>query len=111
MNANMLFYNKPAEYWMDALPLGNGSLGAMCYSGTHIDRMVLNHDTLWTGYPNPAEKPDAYDAYQKAQNLAREGKYAEAQAELEKNFLCCWSQAYMTFGEIVLHFNMEKAEN
>ena len=111
MNANMLFYNKPAEYWMDALPLGNGSLGAMCYSGTHIDRMILNHDTLWTGFPNPAEKPDAYDAYQKAQNLAREGKYAEAQAELEKNFLCCWSQAYMTFGEIVLHFNMEEAEN
>jgi len=105
MNSNLLYYKEPAQYWMDALPLGNGMLGAMCYSGTSIDRIVLNHDTLWTGYPRSIEKPGAFDAYKRAQDLVREGKYKEAQDDLEENFLCCWSQAYMTFGELELRFS------
>ena len=59
MNANTLYYKQPAVYWMDALPLGNGSLGAMCYSGTKTDKMVLNHDTLWTGCPRTPKKEGA----------------------------------------------------
>lgn len=90
---------------MDALPLGNGSLGAMCYSGTLNDKLILNHDTLWTGCPRVPEKETAYSAYVKAQELSAEGKYEEAQRELEENFLCCWSQAYMPFGEMLLDFD------
>ena len=105
MNANMLFYRQPAKYWMEALPLGNGSLGAMCYSGTEQDRMVLNHDTLWTGIPRKIQKEGAYASYLRAQELALAGQYKKAQDELEQNFLTCWSQAYMTFGELVLDFD------
>ncbi|MBP3703991.1 MAG: glycoside hydrolase family 95 protein [Clostridia bacterium] len=104
MNSNTLYYTQPAMYWMDALPLGNGSLGAMCCSGVTEDKLVLNHDTLWTGCPRTPEKEGAYEAYLTAQKLAQNGEYAKAQNEIEKNFLCCWSQAYMTFGELVLHF-------
>ena len=50
MNNEVLFYQSPAKNWVEALPLGNGSLGAMCFSGVKEDKISLNHDTLWTGH-------------------------------------------------------------
>ncbi len=108
---NKLFYQSPAKNWLEALPLGNGSLGAMCFSGIKEDRLSLNQDTLWTGRPKRVEKAGALNSYKKAQQLALNGNYTEAQKELEKNFLTCWSQAYMPFGDLILRFNLRKAEN
>jgi alpha-L-fucosidase 2 len=71
---------------VEALPLGNGSLGAMCYSGIKEDKISLNHDTLWTGHPQKVTKPGAYEAYHRAQALALDGKYREAQQELEQHW-------------------------
>ena len=104
MNTDTLYYIHPAKYWMDALPLGNGTLGAMCYSGVGQDKITLNHDTLWSGHPRKIEKPGAYESWKKAQKLALEGQYASSQKELEDNFLTCWSQAYMPFGDLLLEF-------
>ena len=54
-----LHYDKPAEYFEEALPLGNGRLGAMVYGGTTMDRISLNDITLWTGEPDrEGEHPD-----------------------------------------------------
>ena len=54
-----LHYDKPAEYFEEALPLGNGRLGAMVYGGTSMDRISLNDITLWTGEPDKeGEHPD-----------------------------------------------------
>ena len=111
MNTCTLYYNKPAELWTDALPLGNGSLGAMCYSGTKSDKISLNHDTLWSGHPRKVTKDGAYDSYVKAQKMAMEGRYTEANDELQQNFLTCWSQAYLPFGDLNLTFDTENAEN
>jgi len=104
MNTDTLYYKQPAAHWMDALPLGNGAMGAMCYSGVGMDKITLNHDTLWSGHPRKIEKPGAYEAWKKAQKLAMEGQYALAQKELEENFLTCWSQAYIPFGDMILEF-------
>lgn len=105
MNNEVLYYEQPAACWEEALPLGNGSLGAMCYSTVGTDRIALNHDTLWTGYPRTVTRDGAYDAYKQAQALAKSGKYKAAQKELEQHFLTCWSQAYMPFGELRLRFD------
>ena len=107
MYKDILYYNKPAKQYMEALPLGNGSLGAMCYSTVSTDIISLNHDTLWTGHPLTVRKDNAYDSYLKAQKLALNGKYVKAQREIEENFLTCWSQAYMPFGDLKLHFEDE----
>lgn len=107
MYKDILYYNKPAKQYMEALPLGNGSLGAMCYSTVGTDIISLNHDTLWTGHPRTVRKDNAYDSYLKAQKLALDGKYVKAQREIEENFLTCWSQAYMPFGDLKLHFEDE----
>ena len=49
-----LWYDRPAVYWEEAMPLGNGRLGAMLYSGVAEDTILLNEDTLWSGYPKDA---------------------------------------------------------
>lgn len=71
---NKLYYTKPAEYFEEALPIGNGSLGAMDYGGVMCDKLSLNHDTLWTGKPKRTVLPGAFDAYKKAKKLVLNGK-------------------------------------
>ena len=46
-----LHYSRPAKVWTDALPIGNGRLGAMCFGGVEVDRFQLNDDTCWSGSP------------------------------------------------------------
>lgn len=111
MNTCTLYYKQPARQWMEALPLGNGSLGAMCYSGVQSDRLSLNHDTLWSGHPRKVTREGAFESYIKAQKLALKGKYRQAQKELEQNFLSCWSQAYLPFGELELDFGTEECKD
>ena len=108
MNTNTLYYTRPAKYWMEALPLGNGSLGAMCDSGVRTEKIFLNHDTLWTGHPRTVTREGAFASYQKAQKLALEGKYRECHEEIRQNFVSCWSQAYLTFGTLKLEFDFEE---
>ena len=107
MNTDTLYYNRPGEYWMEALPLGNGSLGAMSDSGVKAETISLNHDTLWTGHPRTVTKEGAFESYKKAQRLALDGKYKECHEEIQQNFLTCWSQAYLTFGTLQLKFDFE----
>ncbi len=106
MNSNNLYYTNPAQCWTDAMPLGNGFIGAMCYSGIKQDKISLNHDTLWTGYPRTVTGNGASDSYFKAQKMVFSGEYRKAHKELEKNFLSCWSQAYMPLGDIIIDFGI-----
>lgn len=108
MNSNNLYYKNPAQYWTEAMPLGNGFIGAMCYSGTRKDKISLNHDTLWTGYPRTVTRDGARESYFRAQKMAFDGEYKKAHKELENNFLACWSQAYMPLGDIIIDFGVEE---
>ena len=53
---NMLYYKKSAKYFEEALPLGNGRMGAMVFGGTKTERIALNEDSLWSGYPKDNNK-------------------------------------------------------
>ncbi len=104
-----LYYASPAKFWTDALPLGNGSLGAMLFSDADfrgIERIALNCDSLWTGYPKRTVKEGAFESYERAKELVKEGKLYEAQKELENNFCTCWSQAYLPLGDLYLDFGI-----
>lgn len=58
-----LWYDAPAQRWLEALPIGNGSLGAMVHGGVSSERLDLNIDTLWSGLPrDPADTPDGTEA-------------------------------------------------
>jgi alpha-L-fucosidase 2 len=57
--ALVLWFRQPAEHWGEALPIGNGRLGAMVFGGVPSERLVLNEDTLWSGRPRDWNNPDA----------------------------------------------------
>lgn len=79
-----LWYDTPAANWDHALPLGNGSLGAMCFGGTTFDRFSLNDDTVWSGGRMDRVNPDARDALPEVRRLLREGRLSEAEELAEE---------------------------
>ena len=79
-DALKLWYRVPARQWVDALPLGNGSFGAMVWGGTARERLQLNVDTLFAGRPYDANPDDARDALAEVRRLIFDGRYADAEA-------------------------------
>ena len=79
MKEHLLWYDRPATEWNEALPLGNGFMGAMCFGGTLIDRFQLNLDSLWQGGFRDRINPDAKEAVGTIRRLLREGRIPEAE--------------------------------
>jgi alpha-L-fucosidase 2 len=74
-----LWYNKPAIQWSEALPLGNGRIGAMVYGAVDHERIQLNEATLWTGRPHDYTNPDAYRHLAQMRELIFNDKVQEAE--------------------------------
>src|SRR5215207_2182158 len=74
----LLWYDKPAQEWTEALPIGNGRLGAMIFGGPASEQLQLNEDTLYAGSPYDPNNPEALRALPEARRLIFEGKYKEA---------------------------------
>lgn len=74
----LLWYDKPATEWTEALPVGNGRLGAMIFGGQAGDQLQLNEDTLYAGSPYDPNNPEALKALPEARRLIFEGRYKEA---------------------------------
>lgn len=79
-----LWYDHPAHTWNEALPLGNGSMGAMCFGGTLMDRWQLNDDSIWSGGFAERVNPDAAQGIVRARQLIAEGKIAQAEEVVEE---------------------------
>jgi alpha-L-fucosidase 2 len=75
-----LWYRQPAAQWTEALPLGNGRLGAMVFGGVAEDRIQINEATLWGGGPHDYTNPDAHAHLAQLRALIFAGKIAEAEA-------------------------------
>ncbi|HEX5788233.1 MAG TPA: glycoside hydrolase family 95 protein, partial [Woeseiaceae bacterium] len=82
-----LWYERPAAEWVEALPVGNGRLGAMVFGGINLEHLQLNEDTLWAGGPYDPANSDAEAALPEIRRLLAEGSYAEAQALVGKSFM------------------------
>lgn len=104
-DSHVLWYNKPAEAWTQALPVGNGTLGAMIYGKVKEETVSLNHDELWTGHPKDTVPKGARAAFESARTLALEGKLRESQDVIESDFMSVWSQAYLPLADLVLKFD------
>ena len=74
-----LWYNQPAQTWTQALPIGNGVMGAMVYGTPAVEHLQINEETIWAGQPNQVVNPSAKDALPEVRRLIFEGKYKEAQ--------------------------------
>ena len=99
---NYLRYSTPATVFEEALPLGNGQLGAMVYGKSDIERISLNHDTLWSGKPHDSFVKGAYESNERARALIEQGKRYEAQREIEENFTGEYLCSYMLLGTLFI---------
>ena len=82
-----LWYTRPAGTWGEALPLGNGRLGAMVFGNVWKERIQLNEDTLWAGGPDHPTNPDTLSYLPKLRQLIFDGKYDEAEALATHSFM------------------------
>lgn len=105
-----LWYRSPAEQWIEALPIGNGRLGAMLFGGVETEIAALNEDTLWSGRPDDHNEPGRAVYFQQAQALALQDDYAGAQAVLEENFTGEFVESYQPLGTLRLSFAHAAAE-
>ncbi|MFY0626803.1 MAG: glycoside hydrolase family 95 protein [Reichenbachiella sp.] len=101
-----LWYNKPAQEWEEALPIGNGRLGAMVYGGIAEETIQFNEETLWTGQPHDYAHPGAHEVLDELRQLLWEGKQQEAHKLGNERFM---SQpfgqfSYQPFGKVWLKF-------
>ncbi len=101
-----LWYKQPAELWTDALPLGNGRLGAMVYGGVPQEHIQFNEETLWTGEPQSYANKGASKYLSKIQQLLFEGRQDEAQKLAQDHFMSTPLQqrAYQPFGDLYIDF-------
>jgi len=101
-----LWYVHPAKQWVEALPLGNGRLGAMVFGDPFKEIIQLNENTVWAGQPNRNDNPDAKEALPEVRKLIFEGKYKEAQDLVNNKFISKTSHGmpYQTVGNFRLLF-------
>ena len=100
-----LWYQQPANKWVEALPIGNGRIGAMVFSIPDQDIFMLNEDTLWSGYPRDTNVPHAAKYYPEAVELVMQKRYKEAQELIEDHMLGSFTQSYMPLGDLKLDFS------
>jgi alpha-L-fucosidase 2 len=102
-----LWYTKPAQKWTEALPIGNGRLGAMIFGGIENDRIQFNEETLWNGAPNDYAHKGAFKYLDPIRQLLFDGKQKEAEDLAMKEFMSVplGQKTYQAFGDLNIHFN------
>lgn len=98
-----LWYRQPARHWVEALPLGNGRLGAMVFGGVERERLQLNEDTLWSGGPKDWNNPQALQVLPEVRRLVADGRYVEADQH-SKQMVGSYTQSYLPLGDLHLAF-------
>lgn len=101
-----LWYLKPAARWVEALPVGNGRLGAMVFGRVAQERLQLNEDTLWAGSPYDPVNPDALAALPEVRRLINAGAFKEAQDLVSQSMMAkpLWQMPYGTAGDLFFSF-------
>ncbi|NOX65501.1 MAG: glycoside hydrolase family 95 protein [Chlorobi bacterium] len=105
-----LWYNQPAEKWTEALPIGNGRLGAMVFGGVSKERIQLNEESLWAGTKINNNNPNASKHLKEIQQLLLKGKNSKARKLADKYLLGTPPRirSYQTLGDLNFTFNYEQ---
>lgn len=101
-----LWYDKPAAIWNEALPLGNGRLGAMVFGDPAVERLQLNEETIWAGSPNSNAHAKSIKALPIVRQLIFDGKFDEAQELATQEIMSQTNDGmpYQTFGNVYISF-------
>jgi alpha-L-fucosidase 2 len=102
-----LWYTNPAMAWEEALPLGNGRLGAMVYGGIETEHFSLNDNTLWSGAPVPGNAENGPEILQQVREAVFDEDYGRA-GEIWKKMHGPYSARYLPLGDLFLNFNISE---
>lgn len=102
----ILSYNEPAANWLEALPLGNGSIGAMHYCGVSEDKLCLNIDTLWSGVEMDKNNKSYNKHLDEIRNLIKNNNYEEAEGLIKAYILGDWTEAYLPLGDLIIEHDI-----
>ncbi|WP_286897152.1 MULTISPECIES: glycoside hydrolase family 95 protein [Sphingobacterium] len=102
-----LWYDQPAALWEEALPLGNGTTGAMVFGGLSKDRFQINDNTLWSGEPDAGNNANGPQVLPQVRQAIFAGKYEEA-AVLWKKMQGPYSARYLPMGDLWLDFHQDE---
>ncbi|WP_161596813.1 glycoside hydrolase family 95 protein [Chitinophaga vietnamensis] len=96
-----LWYRQPAKQWVEALPLGNGRIGAMVFGGVQEEELQLNEGYLWSGAPRDGNNPEAKVLLPQIRQLLAEEKYMEAD-KMARQMMGRYSARYLTLGSLFI---------
>jgi len=98
----VLWYEAPARQWVEAVPIGNGRLGAMVFGGVEAERIQFNEDSLWTGQPQDYQHEGAAEHLPQIRKLLLEGKQREAERLASQRFMSVplRQEDYEPFGDL-----------
>jgi alpha-L-fucosidase 2 len=105
--ANVLWYRQPAANWNEALPIGNGRLGAMVFGGIEAERIQLNEDSIWAGEKRDRTNPEGAKNLAEVRRLLVAGKVREAEQLAEKTIIAVPKRMppYQPLGDLMLRFS------
>jgi alpha-L-fucosidase 2 len=113
-STHRLLYTKPASDWLEALPVGNGRIGAMVFGGVKQERIQLNHIELWSGRPSEDDRKESREALPKVRKLLFEGQYAEANKLAQDQIMTPMNDAtygsYQMLGDLRFDFDHADGE-
>ncbi len=95
-----LWYKQPADKWTDALPIGNGRLGAMVFGGVNTERLQLNEDTLWSGAPRAWNNPEAKQHLEEVRSLVLDKQDYVAADRVCREMQGPYNQSYQPLGDL-----------
>jgi alpha-L-fucosidase 2 len=103
----VLWYRQPGEKWLEAMPIGNGYMGAMVFGGIRQERIALNESSFWSGRPHDYNDTNAIQYFPQIRDLVFAGKFQEAEKMADDHF---WGipkaqQAYEPIGDLLLTFD------
>ncbi len=101
-----LWYAQPAVQWVEALPIGNGRLGAMVFGDVWAERLQLNEHTLWSGGPYDPVNPRAQEGLGSVRALIAQGRFADAEKLANETLVATppREMAYQPFGDLGIRF-------
>ena len=102
-----LWYRAPAAAWTEALPVGNGRLGAMVFGGVEHERLQLDEASVWEGNAGDRNAPEASASFRAARELALAGKVAQAQSIMQRDCMLpgdMQPRSHQTLGDLTIDF-------
>lgn len=108
----LMWYDKPAQDWNEALPVGNGRLGGMVFGTVEQERVQFNEDSIWYGGPRDRNNPDAFENLPTVRKLLFDGRLKEAHKLTEAAFSGTprSQRHYLTAGDLFLRFEHNEGE-